>query len=218
MTDPPSDGGTSSVNLFDCLTPALVTRSRWKKRNGGQVIGKALKKASIGHHGCVRRRLFLPSGGDIVKRFEHKVIVVFLFVLALNSFYSCAPHKELIDSEAEMWEFQMTGLTEGKLEMMLKEVEIEKDISSVAGKFFGRIRDHYGGMGRLKCKLEGKIEKNSFLADFTGYADVEKGRVFITGSMRGTVWNSEGSGTWSLKHMYGFSRGEWTIKRMKTSQ
>ncbi len=153
-----------------------------------------------------------------MKKLKHKVIVVFLFVLALNSFYSCAPHKDRIDTEAEIWEFQMTGLTEGKLEMMLKQVEIEKDISSIAGKFFGRIRDHYGGMGRLRCELEGKIEKNSFLADFTGYADVEKGRVSVTGSMRGTVRNSEGSGTWSLKHMHGFSSGEWTIKKIRTSQ
>ena len=160
----------------------------------------------------------MPSGGNIVKRLKHKVIVVFLFALALNSFYSCVPHKERIDSEAEMWESQMTGLTEGKLEMMLTQVEIEEDISSIAGKFFGRIRDHYGGMGRLRCELEGKIEKNSFLADFTSYADVEKGRVSVTGSMRGTVWNSQGSGTWSLKHMYGFSSGEWTIKKIRTSQ
>ena len=154
-----------------------------------------------------------------MKRLRHELTVLFLFVFALNSFYSCAARNERIDTETEIWEFQMTGQTEGKLEMMLKQVEIEKDISSIAGKFSGKIRDHYGGMGWLSCKLKGKIEKNIFLADFTGYADVTKGRVSVWGAMRGTVSNSQGSGTWGLKVSRGSaSSGEWTIKKIRISQ
>lgn len=155
-----------------------------------------------------------------MNRFKQKLIVVFLFVFALSSFYSCA-HKEaadVIDTEAEIWELQITGETTGKLKMMLKREEIQKDIYSMAGKFSGRIKDHIGGRGKLECKLEGKIEKNTLLASFTGYADMEEAGVRVDGTIKGTISKSQGFGTWSMAHSEGSSAGEWTIKIIKPSQ
>jgi len=155
-----------------------------------------------------------------MNRFKQKLIVVFLFVFALGSFYSCA-HKEaadVMDTEAEIWELQLTGETKGKLKMMLKREEIEKDIYSIAGKFSGRIEDHIGGRGKLECKFEGKIEKNTLLADFTGYADMQNAGVSVDGTIKGTISKSQGSGTWSMTHSEGSSAGEWTIKIIKPSQ
>ena len=68
MADPPGEGKTSIVNLFDYPKSALVTRSRKAGRNRGQVIGKALRKAFNGHRDCVRRRPFVLSGGNNERR------------------------------------------------------------------------------------------------------------------------------------------------------
>lgn len=142
-------------------------------------------------------------------------------MFALNSFYSYAADKEptdIIDTKAEIWELQMTGQTKGTLKMVLKPVQTEKDICSIAGEFSGRIRDHLGGIGKVRCKLKGKIEKDSFLADFTGPADMRMCNVVVRGTMRGTVSKSQGSGTYRLRHARGSSSGKWTIKKIRTSQ
>jgi hypothetical protein len=155
-----------------------------------------------------------------MSRFTQKLIVVFLFVFALSSFYSCA-HKEpvdIIDTEAEIWELQITGDTEGKLKMMLTRERIEKDIYSIAGNFSGRIKDHIGGTGELQCKLRGKIEKNIFLGDFAGPADMGVMSVYVQGTMKGAISKSQGFGTWSLTHQAGSSAGEWAIKIIKPCQ
>ncbi len=133
--------------------------------------------------------------------------VVVLFVLSW--FYSNAN-----GTEAEIWELQMTGDTRGTLKMALRRIEVGKDTYSIAGKFSGRIRDHESGPGLLRCKLKGKIEHRTLLADFTSYADTAS-YVRLHGTMKGNLSESQGFGTWSLTHSQGSRAGEWTMKRIK---
>lgn len=117
---------------------------------------------------------------------------------------------------AETWELQLTGDTQGKLELFLEREEIVKDTYSVRGKLSGLVQDYHGGPLELRCKLEGKIESNIILADFTGYAaHVEIGSVFVTGTIRGAISKSKGLGNFSMKHSMGSSVGEWTMKQIK---
>lgn len=137
---------------------------------------------------------------------------MFIFVFALTCFYSYAD-----GAETETWELQLTGEMKGTLKMILKRAQSETEIYSIAGKFSGKIHDYEGGLGRLSCKLKGKIEKGVFVASFTGYADLAV-NVRVKGTMKGTVSKSQGFGTWSLKHSQGSRAGEWTTKRLKPSQ
>jgi hypothetical protein len=156
-----------------------------------------------------------------MKRFKNKLIAVFLFVLALSSFHSSAAHKEpidIVDTEAETWELQLTGHTKGTLKMTLRRGEIQKHICPIAGEFSGRIEDHIGGTGELRCKLEGKIEKNFLRAYITGHADMEKEPVLLSGTMKGTISQSEGLGTYRIAHPRGSSTGKWTLRKIEPSQ
>ena len=156
-----------------------------------------------------------------MKRFKQKLIVGFVFLFALNSLYSYAANKEptdIIDTKAEIWELQMTGQTKGTLKMVLKPVQTEKDICTIKGEFSGRIKDHLGGIGNVRCKLKGKIEQDNLLADFRGPADMQRTNVFVKGTMRGTVSKFQGSGSYRLRHAIGSSSGKWTIKKIRISK
>lgn len=156
-----------------------------------------------------------------MNRVKQWLTLVFLIAFLPNCFFACA-HKEVIEttaSGAETWKLQLTGQTEGTLELILERAKIEGDSCSVTGKFSGPAVDYHGGAGELRCKLEGTIERNKILADFSGtFTGSEPGTVFITGTMRGTISESQGSGTWSIKHALGSSAGEWAITKIAPSQ
>ena len=108
----------------------------------------------------------------------------------------------------------ITGQTKGKLNMVLERVKTEKDMHSITGEFSGSIIDHAGGAGQLECVLEGKIQKNSIQISFSGEADVVT-KVSVDGTMKGTISDSHGFGTWSIVHSEGSSVGEWAMKKIK---
>ena len=146
-----------------------------------------------------------------------KFIVMFLFVLALNYFFACA-HKEPAETEnteVEIWELQLTGGTQGNLNMLIKRTKIENDIYAIAGKLYGKIEDHIGGTGEADYKLEGKIERDVFKASFSGHSEMAEGPSDVSGRMRGTVSNSLGSGTWNAIHSLGSSTGKYTMKKIR---
>ena len=146
-----------------------------------------------------------------------KFIVMFLFILALNYFFACA-HKEPVvtgDTEAEIWECQLTGGTQGNLNMLIKRTKIENDIYAIAGKLYGKIEDHIGGTGEADYKLEGKIERDVFKASFSGHSEMAEGPSDVSGRMRGTVSKSLGSGTWNAIHSLGSSAGKYTMKKIR---
>jgi hypothetical protein len=150
-------------------------------------------------------------------RLKLKFIVMFLFVLALNYFFACA-HKEPAETEnteVEIWELQLTGGTQGNLNMLIKRTKIENDIYAIAGKLYGKIEDHIGGTGEADYKLEGKIERDVFKASFSGHSEMAEGPSDVSGRMRGTVSNSLGSGTWNAIHSLGSSAGKYTMKKIR---
>ena len=96
----------------------------------------------------------------IITRLNSRFIVALLLVFSLSYLFSCA-HGEQIDlgdTEVEIWELQLTGGTQGSLNMLIKRTKIENDIYAIAGKFYGKIEDHKGGAGEADYKFEGRIE------------------------------------------------------------
>lgn len=149
-----------------------------------------------------------------------KFIVVLLSLFAVNFFFSCA-HKEPKKTEAtdvEIWDLQLTGDTQGNIRMLLERTEIEKGIYAIAGKLNGKIDDHIGGIGEADYKLEGRIEKDRFKVRFSGYSGMAEGPSHVSGDLTGTVFNSQGSGTWRALHAQGFSAGKYTMKKIRSSQ
>ena len=146
-----------------------------------------------------------------------KVIVMFFSVLALNHLFACE-HKELAETEntqVELWELQLTGGTQGNLNMIIKRTNIENDTYAIAGKLYGKIEDHIGGTGEADYKLEGKIKRDVFKASFGGHFDMAEGPSHVSGHMTGTVFKSLGSGTWNAIHSLGSSAGKYTMKKIK---
>ena len=150
-------------------------------------------------------------------RLKLEFTVMFLIALALNYFFACA-HKEPTetgDAEVEIWELQLTGGTQGNLNMRIKRTKIENGVYALTGKLYGKIDDHIGGKGEADYKLEGKIEKDVFKASFSGHSEMAEGPSDVSGRMRGTISKSQGSGTWNALHALGSSAGSYTMKKIR---
>ena len=144
-----------------------------------------------------------------------RFIVALLLVFSLSYLFSCA-HGEQIDpgdTEVEIWELQLTGGTQGNLNMLFKKTEIENGIYAIVGKLCGKIDDHIGGKGEADYKLEGRIEGDFFKATFSGHSEMAEGPSYVSGSMNGTIFKSQGSGTWRALHSLGPSTGKYTMKK-----
>ena len=145
-----------------------------------------------------------------------QVLTVVLFlVFVLNCFLALA-HQDAADAsdaKGEIWELQLTGDTEGTLKLVLWRAKIEKDIYSIKGKFSGSIIDHVGGQGECVFQLKGIINKNVVLADFNGPVETADTEADIRGTLKGTISDIQGFGTFSLIHSMGISDGEWSIKK-----
>ena len=149
-----------------------------------------------------------------------RFIVALLLVFSLSYLFSCA-HREQIDpgdTEVEIWELQLTGGTQGNLNMLIKRTKIENDIYAIAGKFYGKIEDHKGGAGEADYKFEGRIEGDFFKASFSGHSEMAEGPSYVSGSMNGTIFKSQGSGTWRALHSLGPSTGKYTMKKSRLKE
>ncbi len=151
---------------------------------------------------------------------------VFFLSLVAFSFFSAsafAGPKDHAGAQVEVWELQISGDTEGKCDLFLKRSETEKDVYFVTGKFSGKIEDTQWGAGRLDCKLTGKTRKSDFSIDWKGFANMQDGDAAdmslpVTGKAKGSLTESEGSGTWSCTHEWGMISGKWTVKKIRGSQ
>ena len=147
-------------------------------------------------------------------------IIGLLLVFSLNYLFSCA-HGEQFDpgdTEVEIWELQLTGGTQGNLNMLIKRTKIENDIYAIAGKFYGKIKDHKGGAGEVDYKFEGKIDKDIFKISFSGHSEMAEGPSYVSGSMNGTIFKSQGSGTYRALHSLGPSTGKYTMKKSRLKE
>ena len=91
----------------------------------------------------------------IMIRLNSRVRVGLLLLFSMSYLFSCA-HGEQIDPEdpeVEIWELQLTGGTQGNLNMLIKRTKIGNDIYALAGKFYGKIHDHIGGKGEADYKF-----------------------------------------------------------------
>jgi hypothetical protein len=138
-----------------------------------------------------------------------------LLLLLLTCLISCASKKQtvILDTDVEIWELKFTGETTGTVKMALKRKEIEKGHYLVAGKITGFIQDHKAGPGEADYTLEGKIEKDTFIANFKGPSYMSIGPGFIQGKMQGTIFKGQGAGTWRVMHPMGFSAGKYSMRK-----
>ena len=153
-------------------------------------------------------------------RLNLRFIAGLLFVFSMSYLFSCA-HGEQIDpgdTQVEIWELQLTGETQGIINMLIKRTKIENDIYAIVGKLCGKIDDHIGGKGEADYKLEGRIEGDFFKASFSGHSEMAEGPSYVSGSMRGTIINSQGSGTYSALHSLGPSSGKYTMKKSRLKE
>ena len=142
--------------------------------------------------------------------------MVFFVCVFLPVFCFTCSHKQSIDktkSETEIWELQLSGEVVGKLKLSLTRIKIRHDIYSITGNISGRIEDQRAGTGTADYKLEGKIEKSFFNGNISGTSNMEVGSSTTSGTIIGMVFNSQGSGKYSVLHALGSSRGNYIMKR-----
>jgi hypothetical protein len=135
--------------------------------------------------------------------------------------FAVCDHKELNepgDIEVEIWELQLTGQTVGTLKLTLYRTKMNEDAFYVTGEMSGAIRDHRGGLGEADYKLKGKIKKNIFSVSINGDSEMAEGPSVVYGSMKGSFADSHGSGTWHVAHNRGTSSGEYTMKKIHSSE
>ena len=152
-------------------------------------------------------------------RIIQKIAVVGVAIVAIISFYSCA-HTDsfgMQDPKTEVWDMRLTGDTVAQYRMLLNRNEIEREVYSIDGEFSGIARDHIGSVGMVKCTYHGKITGNTLKADFIGTGNMIT-LVHISGSFWGTLSDTEGKGKYHLSHEEGSSKGEWSLKRIKTTK
>ena len=152
-------------------------------------------------------------------KLKQHILVFLLFVFLPICFFTCS-HKQSIDikeAEAETWELQFTGEVVGKLKMLLKRNKIENEIYTVTGKISGRLKDYRAGTGTGEYKLEGKIEKEIFKANFSGSSNMEVGPSPTSGRLNGTVYKSTGYGKYSVLHAFGSSHGDYIMIRTNSN-
>ncbi len=157
-----------------------------------------------------------------IKRMTTIAAFVFVFLFTCFSVSVFAEPKQPVDTgdaEEEIWELVVTGDTESKCNMVLKQSKIEKDTYFVSGKISGKIQDLRWGAGHITFKLKGKTGKSIFVAGLSGHADMDEGEAagvyFVYGKLKGTLSKSQGFGTWQVEHEFGSPSGEWTAKRIK---
>ena len=152
-------------------------------------------------------------------RIIQKIAVVGLAMAAIISFHSCA-HRDssgMQGPQTEVWDMQITGDTVAQYKMLLNRNEIEREVYSIDGQFSGMARDHIGGWGMVECTYHGKITGNNLKADFIGTGNMIT-LVHLSGSFWGTLSDTEGKGQYNLSHEQGSSKGEWSLKRIKTTK
>ena len=125
-----------------------------------------------------------------------------------------ADKRPLHASDVELWEMKLTGDTVGVFKLQLKRVKTEKGFHNISGKFSGTMNDRTFGQGKMTMKLKGKIENDALRAKLSGSASVSDGHVSLRGTMKGTLSETQGFGTWSMTHDWGSPKGEWTMKRI----
>lgn len=152
-------------------------------------------------------------------RLNLRFIAGLLLVFSLGYLFSCA-HGEQIDpgdTEVEIWELQLTGETQGIINI-LKKTEIENGVYAIVGKLCGKIDDHIGGKGEADYKLEGRIEADFFKASFSGHSEMAEGPSYVSGSISRTIIKSQGSGTYRALHSLGPSTGKYTMKKSRLKE
>jgi hypothetical protein len=154
------------------------------------------------------------------KKLYYRLIAVLAFVAIQSILFACASNTPTVAGKAdvEAWELELTGQTVGKLKMTLKRYNIEEDSHSFTGKLTGPIKDHRGGMGNADYKLKGKIIKGVFTTRIGGYSNMTAGPSTVSGNMKGRIIGSQGSGIWRVLHALGTSTGEFTMKKIESSQ
>jgi hypothetical protein len=156
----------------------------------------------------------------MMMKLKHMFIPFVTFVAILSILFACASQTPTIAGKAnvEAWEVELTGQTVGKLKMTLKRYYVESDIHSFKGKLTGPIQDHRGGFGDAEFNVKGKINKSVFTTNIGGYANMSEGPSTVSGSMKGKIISSQGSGTWRIIHALGISTGKFTMKKIESSQ
>lgn len=148
---------------------------------------------------------------------KQKHIGFFLVFFALTYLFSCA-HQQPIDTkdkDVEVWEIKFSGQTKGKLELLMKRVEIGEGMYSILGKISGPINDHRAGPGEVDFKFKGKIENKVFSVKLGGHSETAAGPSSIFGKMNGTVEMLQGSGQWAISHALGSSTGKYAMVKLR---
>jgi len=138
----------------------------------------------------------------------------------IASCYSCA-HKDssgTIGTQTEVWEMVLTGGAVAQFKLVVNIKEIGKDVHQIEGELSGYVREHekYGGL--MKCDLNGTITGKDLKGGFLGIGHYGMD-VHITGYFWGTASYEEGKGKgkYTLTHDDGGSEGEFTLKRIKST-
>ncbi len=163
--------------------------------------------------------LIIKEREKIMTKLKKHRMVFFLFVLVPICSFTCS-HKQSIDieeSEAEIWELQLTGEVVGRLKMLLSRIKIENDLYTVTGKISGKLKDYRAGTGTADYNLKGKIEKGIFKANFSGRSNMEVGPSPTSGTINGPVFKSKGSGKYSVLHAFGSSHGDYFMKKINSN-
>ncbi|MGD8667296.1 MAG: hypothetical protein PVG59_19340 [Desulfobacterales bacterium] len=120
------------------------------------------------------------------------------------------------DSDTEIWEIELSGNTEGKLQMRLEKKKIGTAKYSISGRLYGTINDYRWGIGEADYKLSGTIENQSIKASFSGLSDMAEGPSGSNGNFSGTLSDSQGSGIWKIIiHARGRSDGTFIMKKIE---
>jgi hypothetical protein len=153
-------------------------------------------------------------------KLKFRFIAVLAFVAIQSILFACASNAPTVTAmaEVEAWELELTGQTVGNLKMTLKRIRIDEDMYSITGKISGSIKDDRAGLGDADYKLKGKIDKGILTASLGGRSEMAEGPSAVSGRMKGTVSGSLGSGTWRVSHVYGYSAGKYTMKKIESSQ
>ena len=147
---------------------------------------------------------------------KNHLTVFFLFVFVPIGFSTCS-HRQPIDlreTTAEIWELQLSGEIVGNLKLSLSRTKINNDIYAVTGEISGRLKDRRAGTGTAEYELEGKIEKSVFNGTFSGSSRMEIGSSPTSGTIKGMVFESQGSGKYSVLHALGSSHGYYIMKKV----
>ena len=152
-------------------------------------------------------------------KFKKHLMGYFLFVLVPIFFFTCS-HKQSIDlreTTAEIWELQLSGEVVGNLKLSLTRTKIKNDMYTITGEISGTLKDRRAGTGTAEYELEVKIEKSVFNGNFSGRSKMEIGSSPTSGTIKGMVYESRGSGKYSVLHALGSSHGYYIMKKIQSN-